>query len=263
MPLLEHLSNDLQARYYLGIDIGYKEHVAVAISLQTFLQGTDSWKRSRCVHIPTTRSGFNRLQRYLDRFSLDPSMFLGLCEPTGGYYGATVYQYLQERGYPMLWVDNAVVKDMREKIYRRVPKTDELDARVMARIAYLHEAVGEEFMLRPMVLAESDDNDLLALCRDYWQLSVLINRARNQFSQLMAVVFPELKEFFTSSVSTVAPVSLMAVYPTPTALAVAPIDDIRKILRDARVHHHAKRAEELQELARQSSGLIPDAGRAW
>lgn len=60
MPLLEHLGNDLGDRYYLGIDIGYEEHVAVIISLKTFLRGDDRWKRSRCVHVPTTMSGFTR-----------------------------------------------------------------------------------------------------------------------------------------------------------------------------------------------------------
>jgi transposase len=263
MPLLDQLGDHLQERYYVGVDIGYAEHVAVAISLKTFLQGDDGWKRSRCVHLPTTAAGFGHLQHYLDAFSTDRLEFLGLCEPTGGYYGATVYQYLLEQGYPMLWVDNTVVKDMREKIFRRVPKTDELDAQVMARIAYLHEAVGEEFTLRPVALAAPDDSDLLSLCRDYWQLNTVINRARNQFGQLMAVVFPELKTFFTSSVSTVAPVSLMAAYPTPADLAAASPDRIRQLLSDARVHHHARRVDELQVLARQSAGLMPDPGRAW
>jgi transposase len=263
MPLLDQLSDNQLERYYVGVDIGYAEHVAVAIRMTTFLQSDDQWKRSRCVHVPTTSAGFGQLQRYLDSFSTDCREFLGLCEPTGGYYGAAVYQYLLERGYPMMWVDNSVVKAMREKIFRRVPKTDELDARVMARIAYLHEAVGEEFALRPVVLATSDNSDLLSLCRDYWRLNTMINRARNQFSQLMAVVFPELKTFFTSSVSTVAPISLMAAYPTPADLADAEPESIRRILSDARVHHHAKRVIELQTLARQSAGLMPDPGRAW
>lgn len=263
MFLLDQPGDDGQERYYLGIDIGYREHVAAVISLKTFLQGDDRWKRSRCVHVPTTSAGFENLQRYLDAFSTDPGLFRGICEPTGGYYGVTMYHYLLERGYPMMWVENTVVKDMREKILRRVPKTDELDARVMARMAYLHEAVGEEFALRPVVLTSPDDGALLALCRDHWRLNRLLTRARNQFSQLMAVVFPELKTFFTSSVSTVAPVRLIAAYPTPADLAAASPEAVRAILTKARVHHHAKRVAELQTLARQSSGLMPDQERAW
>lgn len=258
MSLLGQLGDEWQERYYLGIDIGYREHVAAVISLKTFLQGDNRWKRSRCVHVPTTSAGFNKLQHYLNSFSTDAGLFRGLCEPTGGHYGITVYHYLLERMYPMMWVENTVVKDMRDKIFGHIPKTDELDARVMARIAYLHEAVGEEFTLRPVVLTSPDNNALLALCRDYWRLNTLVNRARNQFSQLMAVIFPELKTFFTSSVSTVAPVSLIAAYPTPIDLAAASPEVVHTILTKARVHHHAKRVAELQTLARQSSGLMPD-----
>jgi hypothetical protein len=141
--------------------------------------------------------------------------FFGICEPTGGFYGATMFQYLLDQGYPMWLIENATTRHMREKIMGHIPKTDEIEARVMARIGYLHEAVGEEFTLRPLILAKSDDADLLALCRDSWRLKTMISRARNQLSQLMAVVFPELKTYFTGSVSSIAPVRLIAAYPTP------------------------------------------------
>ena len=42
---------------------------------------------------------------------------------------------------------NATTKHMREKIFANVSKTDEMQARVIARVGYLHEAVGEEFAL--------------------------------------------------------------------------------------------------------------------
>jgi hypothetical protein len=79
----------------------------------------------------------------------------------------------------------------------------------------------------------------------------------------MAVTFPELKTFFTSSVSTVGPVSLVAAYPTPTLLAQAPQEHVRQVLWEARCYKHACRASELQRLARDSSGLSPNPGRAW
>lgn len=263
MTLLKHLGNPLPDRFYLGIDVGYKEHVAAVISLQTFARHDDRWKRARCLHIPTTRTGLEQLQRYLERFSTEPTDFLGLCEPTGGYYGSTIFQYLLDQGYPMRWIENHTVRHMREKIFRHLPKTDESEARVMARIAYLHEAVGEEFTLKPMVLAAPDDSELMSLCRDYWKLTALIVRARNQFSQLMAVIFPELKTFFKSSVSTVAPISLVARLATPAELAEAPLEEVRALLREVRAYQHAERAAELQALARTSSGLVPDPGRAW
>ncbi len=133
----------------------------------------------------------------------------------------------------------------------------------MARIGYLHEAVGEEFTLLPLELPDPDSTHLLALCRDSWKLSTIITRARNQFTQLMAVTFPELKMFFTSSVSTVVPVSLVAAYPTPALLAEATEEEVKEVLWQAGGYKHGHRASELLTLARDSSGLLPDPGRAW
>ena len=263
MTLLSQLTGSLPERFYVGVDVGYREHVAVAISLQTFAEGEDRWKRVRCLSFPSTRAGLDRLQKYLDTCSTDHRAFLGLCEPTGGFYGASLYQYLVDQGYPMWLVANATTRHMRERIFGGLPKTDDMDARVMARIAYLHEAVGEEFALHPLQIPAPDNGNLLALCRDSWKLGILITRARNQFAQLMAVIFPELKTFFTQSVSTWAPVSLVAAYPTPALLAEAPEAQVRETLRQARAYTHAEAVAELQQLARNSSGVLPDPGRAW
>jgi transposase len=263
MPLLNRLGTELPERYYLGIDVGYKEHVAGVISLKTFVRGDERWKRAQCLHFPSTRSGLRKLQGYLDRFSVNHAAFFGLCEPTGGHYGATVFQYLLDQEYPMHLVENAMVRHMREKIFPGLPKTDEMETRVMARIGYLHEAVGEEFTVRPLALADPDDAHLLALCRDSWKLNTMITRARNQFTQLMAVTFPELKTFFVSNVSTIVPVSLIAAYPTPALLAEAADEEVYSVLWQARGYQHARRVTELQALARDSSGLLPDPGRAW
>ena len=69
MTLLGKLGSGLPHRYYLGVDVGYKEHVAVVISLKTFVRGDDRWKRARCVHFPSTQAGLRKFQGYLDRFS--------------------------------------------------------------------------------------------------------------------------------------------------------------------------------------------------
>lgn len=263
MTLLEKLGKELPERYYLGVDVGYKEHVAAVIGLDTFVHGGERWKRAQCLHFPSTQSGLDRFQHYLDHFSSTPQTFLGVCEPTGGCYGATVYQYLLDRTYPTWMIENALTRHMREKIMGGIPKTDETDARVMARICYLHEAVGEEFKLRPLKLAKQEGTNLLAMCRDSWKLSQMIVRGKNQFAQLMAVVFPELKTFFTRSVSTIAPVTLMAAYPTPADLAAATTEDVKAVLWKVGAYRHAHRVGELQKLAHHSSGLLPDPGRAW
>ncbi len=72
MTLLGRLGTDLPRRYYLGVDVGYKEHVGVVIPLETFVSGDSRWKRAKCVHFPSTQAGLRILQRYLDSFSTDP-----------------------------------------------------------------------------------------------------------------------------------------------------------------------------------------------
>ncbi len=263
MTLLAKIGQELPKRYYVGIDIGYREHVAAVIALSTFTQGGDRWKKTRPLNFQTTHAGFMRLQNYLDSFNTDHQTFLILCEPTGGYYGAALYQYLLDHHYLVFLIDNATTRHMREKIFGNIPKTDEIDARVMARIGYLHEAVGEEFSLRPLQLPNLDETELLSLCRNSWKVNTMVNRARNQYSQLMAIVFPELKFFFTSSVSTLAPVTLMAHYPSAVEIANAPKEEVYQVLWKARCYPHAKRVDELQAFARQSVGLLPDPGRAW
>jgi len=108
--LLAQLKGELPERYYLGVDVGYKEHVAVVIPLHTFTQGGERWKRAKCLHFSSTRKGLEKLQQYLDSFSPDPQVFFGLCEPTGGFYGATLFQYLLDHGYPMRMIENSTTK---------------------------------------------------------------------------------------------------------------------------------------------------------
>ena len=133
-----------------------------------------------------------------------------------------------------MWlVENHTVKHLREKVFGSLPKTDAMDARVMARVCYLHEVVGEEFALRPMRIAPAEDQELLALCRESWYLKKATTRHKNHFSQLMAVVFPELKTFFTKSVSSRAPVTLMAAFPSPADIAAAETVAIRNVLWQA------------------------------
>jgi hypothetical protein len=90
----------------------------------------------------------------------------------------------------------------------------------------------------------------------------MLTRTRNQFSQLMAMVFPELKTFFISSVSTRVPVALMAAYPSPALLEQANLGEVAQVLRQARDYEHAHRSAELQELARESAGVVLDPIRA-
>ena len=107
------------ASIYVGIDVGYRTHVAAACNLQDFnpQRGRDAWRRVRTVPFTADAAGFAHLQRHLERFSLDPHDFLVLLEPTGGYYGLALTVYLLNKGYRVLQVENRAVKDYREKVF--------------------------------------------------------------------------------------------------------------------------------------------------
>jgi hypothetical protein len=70
--------------------------------------------------------------------------------------GLALILYLLGKGYRVLQVENRAVKDYREKVFGSETKADEMDARLMARVGFLHELVGEEFSIRPVHLTNPD-----------------------------------------------------------------------------------------------------------
>jgi len=129
----------------------------------------DRWKRAKTLHLSSDASGFKHLRRYLDKFSTLPTDFLILLEPTGGYYALTLLSYLIGEGYTVLQVENKAVKDYREKIFGSETKTDDTDARLMARMGFLHEMVGEEFSIQPVRLTNPDDAALRVTLAPRWR----------------------------------------------------------------------------------------------
>src|SRR5262245_45945935 len=85
-------------RIYVGIDVGYREHVVAACPLTTFNRhrSGDAWKRAKALRFGSDADGFLKLQAYLSEFSPNPDDFLVLLEPTGGYYAVAIQAYLLE-----------------------------------------------------------------------------------------------------------------------------------------------------------------------
>ncbi len=252
-------------RIFVGIDVGYREHVAAAIPLATFnvSRFQDNWKRIKTLHFSSDAAGFKKLRAYLDKFSTAPADFLILLEPTGGYYGMTLLIYLLHQGYPVLQVENKATKDYREKIFGSETKTDDTDARLMARMGFLHQVVGEEFSIQPIYQTSPDEAVLKVMVRDLVKLQKEITRRRNQLQQVVAVTFPELKSFFLDGTAGRAVRLLLERWPTPQELAVADPAEVTGLLREARAWSHAKRTEELIALAQSSAGAKMMVHHQW
>ena len=155
-------------RVYVGVDVGYRHHVAAASPLSVFnvQRNSNAWRQVKTVRFGGDAAGFAQLQRYLDKHSLAATDFLVLLEPTGGYYALALILYLLGKGYRVLQVENRAVKDYREKVFGSETKADEMDARLMARMGFLHELVGEEFSIRPVHLTNPDAAALKVMVGD-------------------------------------------------------------------------------------------------
>jgi transposase len=252
-------------RIYVGIDVGYRQHIAAASPLSVFnaQRNPNGWRQVKTVRFASDAAGFGQLQRYLDKRSSDTADFLVLLEPTGGYYALALVLYLLGKGYRVLQVENRAVKDYREKVFGGETKADEVDARLMARMGFLHELVGEEFSIQPVHLTNPDAAALKVMVSDLNVLQKEIGRRRNQLQQITAAIFPELKTFFRESTASPAARALLASFPTPQDLARATTEEIGDVLRASRSYRHAKRAAELRELARTSAGVHMLTQQHW
>jgi transposase len=252
-------------RIYVGVDVGYRQHVAAASPVSVFnaQRKPNAWRQVKTVRFGSDAAGFGHLQQYLDKYSTNATDFLVLLEPTGGYYGLALVLYLLGRGYRVLQVENRAVKDYREKVFGSETKTDEVDARLMARMGFLHELVGEEFSIQPVHLTNPDAAALKVMVGDLSVLQKEISRRRNQLQQITAATFPELKTFFRESTASPAARALLASFPTPQDLAAATTEEIGEVLRAKRSYRHAKRAAELRELASTSAGVRMLTQQHW
>jgi transposase len=165
-----------------------------------------------------------------------------------------VLLYLLGKGYRVFQIENRAVKDYREKIFGSETKTDDIDARLMARMAFLHELVGEEFSIQPVLVVNPDAAALRSMVYDLAKLQKEITRRRNQLQQIAAATFPELKTFFKGSTAAPAARALLEHFGTPRELAAASVENIADVLRNVHAYSHALRAAELQTSAQQSAG---------
>lgn len=133
-------------RFFLGVDVGCRTHVVCALPRSLFEQGDSRWQHAPTLTVPVSRPGYEKISALLARLTDDPArdVVAGL-EPTGGYYARTVHAYLASLGLEVRWIKNNAVHDARDAVYGKKTKTDAADARLIARLLYLREAVGQEY----------------------------------------------------------------------------------------------------------------------
>jgi transposase len=240
---------------YLGIDIGRRKHVAAAIPETRMWDG--SWERAPVRTIATTALGFRELTGWLGELGFAPDQTRVGVEPTGGWYGRTVGAWLERHGYRVDWLQNFALHDRRHLMIGKQTKTDALDARLIARLLFERERLGLKggFLQRP----PRNTDALRMLVRSRIRLVEQRVRCRNQLTAIEDVLFPELKDFFKSSVTSPSARLLLESFPTPNHVAAADSADLyRLIVCQGHAGVLASRLMGLQMAAADSAGLTTD-----
>ena len=238
---------------YVGIDAGRRHHVVAAIVQERMENG--SWERAGAHRIPTNGQGFRELIAWLQASGRAPSQVRIGCEPTGGWYAETVAAWLVRHGYEVSWLQNWAVHERRQLAIGKQTKTDALDARLIARLLYEREFHDQD---KGFLSGGPRSTDALRLLvRNRVRLIEQRTRHRLQLTAIEDVLFPELKDFFRSSISSSAVRRLLESFPTPqTIVAAAPEAIYEVLVRRGRARIHAARIGELQQLAAESAGLV-------
>jgi len=240
---------------YVGIDIGRRRHLAAAIPEVRMLDG--SWERAPARAIPTTGLGFRGLIAWLGGLGFAPDLTRIGMEPTGGWYGRTVAAWLERHGYRVDWLQNFALHDRRHLMIGKQTKTDALDARLIARLLFERERLGLKggFLRRP----PRNTDAIRMLIRNRARLVEQRTRCRNQLTAIEDVLFPELKDFFKTSVTIPSARLLLESFPTPNHVAAAdPADLHRIVVCQGHASSMSARLMDLQMAAADSAGLAID-----
>ena len=242
-------------KFYVGIDIGYKFHVAACIPLENFLDTKESWKKTKTIKFDSDSKGLHQVLDALNIVSKNPKDFFILMEPTGGHYGFTIMTLLLSLGYDLFQVENKAVKDFRERSLGIKEKSDQIDAKIMAYMGF-HKAMHPS-MISVRLVTPSTPTQILfhTLTRDRWLLSQQLTRRKNQVLQLFSVTNPELKSVFAKP-SRTSVLKLVLSFPTAREMAAASEDEIKNVLLKAGAHRVAnKYAKEIKELVNNSIAI--------
>lgn len=223
--------------FFVGIDIGKYHHQVAFIDSQ-------GNKSSPDVSLDNTGEGFELLLKSLNRFDKEQTV-VGL-EATGHYWLA-LYSFLADAGWTIK-VINPIQSDAFRNMYIRKTKTDRKDSFIIAEVLRFGRYT-------ETILPDEKLSQLKELSRCRVGLVETVGNLKRKILAILDRVFPEFAGCF-SNVFGSTPVDLLNEYPTPEALANADIDKLIKLLeKSSRGRHSAKKANELQELARKSIGV--------
>ena len=227
------------ARFYVGIDISKRKHVACLRDL-----ADDSF--SKPFSFAVNRQGFAAFEAWLAERSTAADDFLIGVEATGPY-GVTVSWFLLSLGYSVVELNPHQAAQFRRAQGRKA-KTDRLDARSLATMLSL---AHHKRLLEPDPIRD----ELRELTR--WRYDLVKDRTAliNALHETLTVLFPEFAALM-NELNSPTVLALLASYPTPAALRQASIEAVTTVLRAASHGHFSHElANRLVEAATQTVGV--------
>lgn len=222
--------------YYCGIDVAKRKHAVGLLTEQGHLH-------KPVFAVDNTRSGLDKLVQELS--ILEGSVWIGL-EATGHYW-LSLYDVLTSQGYPVVVLNPLQVSAYRKSGVRKV-KNDRTDAVWIA-----------DFVRVSNLQASRQDIPVLLQLRElsrfrYWLVDQM-GDCKRKLLTILDRVFPEYESLF-SSVFLQSSRTLLKEAVSAQEFANFDLQQLIEVLeRSSHGHFGVDKAEQLQQLARQSIGV--------
>lgn len=233
---------------YVGVDIHQQTHKVAIIPLEVMQQDDKAWKRTKLLTIRNQRQDFATLEAALrERGGERRGENIAIAvDHTGGHYSAPVVHFLSTKGYPLYYFEGKALREAKTRFLDQEDKTDEIDAKAMARLLYAREVLGDSLRISTVVPELGSAAAILrSLTLQHWCITKLITQSTNRLHQLLISVFPEGEAaHFSILVNKVLPT-----HPTPKAILVSNLAGLQ-------IQRQAKK--KVLELARETVGIPGD-----
>lgn len=236
-----------QESLYVGIDIGKFRHIAGFLS-RTLLARHERFEGCPTFAFAQSREGFRSLVDRLREY-VPLEHVVVLLEHTGHYH-RLVEQYLLE-------LDITVYRIHVQKRAEGMLKTDKRDALGLANTLYTQLELGAQVpdrmqLVRRIVPPTKAAAQLQGIMRHRYELSHTSTQYRNKLTAICDELFPELTQVFHDPNLPTA-LALREAFPTPHAVAVASLSDLRRIRK--RNFPSEVQLLHLQQLAKETIGV--------
>jgi len=165
--------------------------------------------------------GFRHLEKAIKKVEKEFDMKTVIFMESTGVYHLTLFHYLKNSNLEVYIINPLVTNSNKNSDIRKV-KNDKKDALSIANL-------GKFQNIKAYSYFEISMFSLKGLCRDYYKLVDTRSVYKKKLSTDLRVIFPGYHMVF-SDLTGVSSITLLKNYPSPSAILVAPKDDIIELL---------------------------------